>query len=739
MSSVRHLTGAAGRWSARHPWPVIAAWIAAVVILLVTGHMFGTAQLPNSESSAGQSLQAQRMMAREFTQRANEYVLFDSPSLRVSSPAYQAAIRDVVARIQATGRVTQVHSPLDAAYSNQISPTRRAALLQFQITGDVNDAAGRVGPVLAAVQAAAAAHPQIQIAETGDATIMRAINDTVLRDLHRAEALTFPITLLILLLAFGAVVAALLPLGLATMALLGASGLVAYTSHLSGTTIQTSSVMLLIGLAVGVDYSMFYLKRQREERAAGLPVRDAIEVAASTSGRSVLISGLTVLLAMAGMFLTGNKVFYGIGQSAMLVVAVAVVGSLTLLPALLSLLGDRVDRGQLPLVSRLRRPAGQSRVWTVILDRVLARPTVTAVLAFCFLVVLALPVLWLRTATPGVSDLPQNTAALQTYDRIEQVFPGGGSPAIVVVKAPDVTAPAVVAAGRAFERAALASGEMNQPITFIVNPARTAAIVQVPLVGSGEDATSVHALATLRDKVIPTTLGKVPGVQVAVTGQTAGSADFNALMGQRFGWVFAFVLLLAFTLLLVAFRSLVIPVTAVILNLLSVGAAYGVVVALFQWGWGQSFLGFTSVHSITSWLPLFMFVVLFGLSMDYHVFILSRIRESYDRSGLTDYAVAHGIKTTAGVVTAAAIVMVFVFLTFATLSMVQLKEMGVGLAVAVLLDATVVRALLLPATMKLLGPRNWYLPRWLEWLPRLSEPTPPPSAGQAPRRPVATG
>jgi len=723
------MTGAAGRWSARHPWTVIAAWAAAVVILLVTGHLVGTSPLPSSEQSAGQSYQAQQMLSRNFAEHASESVLFDSASLRVSSPAYQAAIKDVAARIQATGRVIQVHSPLDPAYANQISPSGRAALLQFQITGDFNGAAGRVGPVLAAVTAAAAAHPQVQIAEAGDATIMKAMNDSVVRDLHRAEALTFPLTLLVLLLAFGAVVAALLPLGLATMALLAASGLVAFTSHLSGTTIQTSSVMLLIGLAVGVDYSMFYLKRQREERAAGLPVRDAIEVAAATSGRSVLISGLTVLLAMSGMFLTGNKVFYGIGQATMLVVAVAVLGSLTLLPALLALLGDRVDRGQLPLVSPLRRPAGGSRVWTAILDRVLARPALTASLASCVLIVLAQPVLRLQTASPGVSDLPQNTAALQTYNRIERVFPGGGSPAIVVVEAPDVTSPSMVAAGAAFERAALATGQMNQPITFIVNPARTAAIISVPLAGSGEDATSGRALTTLREDVIPSTLGAVPGARVAVTGQTAGSADFNTLMGQRFGWVFGFVLLLAFVLLLVAFRSLVIPATAVLLNLLSVGAAYGVIVALFQWGWGQSFLGFTSVHSITSFLPLFMFVVLFGLSMDYHVFILSRIRESYDRSGSTEYAVAHGIKTTAGVVTAAAIVMVFVFLSFATLSMVQLKEMGVGLAVAVLLDATVVRALLLPATMKLLGPRNWYLPRWLEWLPRLSEPGPPPSAG----------
>ena len=488
--------------------------------------------------------------------------------------------------------------------------------------------------------------------------------------------------------------------------------------------------MLCIGLAVGVDYSMFYVKRQREERAAGRPVLDAIEVAAATSGRSVLISGLTVLLAMSGMFLTGSRIFYGIGQASMLVVAVAVIGSLTLLPALLALLGDRVDRGQLPLVSRLRtrppepgldrdpRPsAGLSgadrRGRGLRPDRARAARATPA------------------HATPGVNDLPQNTAALQTYNRIQQLFPGGGAPAIVVVEAPDVTAPAVVSAGAAFERAVLATGQMNQPITFFVNPARTAAIIQVPLAGTGEDAASIHALATLRNTVIPATLGQVPGVRVAVTGETAGTTDFNTLMGQRSGWVFAFVLLSAFILLLVSFRSIVIPVTAVILNLLSVAAAYGVIVTLFQWGWGQSLLGFTSVHSVASWLPLFLFVVLFGLSMDYHVFILSRIRESYYRTGQTDQAVAHGIKTTAGVVTAAAIVMVFVFLTFATLLMVQLKEMGVGLAVAVLLDATIVRALLLPATMKLLGRRNWYLPRWLQWLPQSSEPTPRPmTAGE---------
>jgi uncharacterized membrane protein YdfJ with MMPL/SSD domain len=736
MGSARRLTGAAGRWSATHPWLAITVWLGCVLLVVLTGHLAGTQQLSNADQSVGQAGQAEQMMSRDFVRHANESVLFDSRTLTVSSPAYRAAIQDVLTRIRATGRAVEFRSPLDPRFANQVSASRHAALLQFQVTGSVSDSATTVVPVLAAVDGAAAAHPQIQIAEAGDASIMKAVNDTVLRDLRRAEALSFPITLAVLLVAFGAVVAALLPLGLALVAIVAANGLVAYTSHISGVTVQASSVMLLIGLAVGVDYSMFYVKRQREERAAGRPVLDAIEVAAATSGRSVLISGLTVLLAMSGMFLTGSKVFYGIGQATMLVVAVAVIASLTLLPALLALLGDHVDKGQLPVLRKLRRPAGQSRVWTAILNRVLARPAMTAGLAASILVVLALPVLRLHTATPGASDLPQNVAALQTYNRIQQVFPGGGAPALVVVEAPNVTAPNVLAAGLAFERAALATGQMHQPIAVIANPARTAAIIEVPLSGSGEDAASVRALTTLRDSVIPATLGRVPGVRAEVAGLTAGTADFNTLMRQRSGWVLGFVLFLAFVLLLVSFRSLVIPLTAVILNLLSVAAAYGVIVAVFQWGWGQSLLGFTSVHAVTSWLPLFLFVVLFGLSMDYHVFILSRIRESYDRTGNNDEAVAHGIKTTAGVVTAAAVVMVFVFLTFATLSMVSLKEMGVGLAVAVLLDATLVRAVLLPAAMKVLGARNWYLPRWLGWLPQISQSSPLPPIAAEPAKPA---
>ncbi len=706
-------------------------WLGAVIVVLVAGHFAGTVQLAAADTGAGETGIAQQMMARDFTQRASEEVLFES-SASTSSPAFRAAVRDTIARIEATGRVTSVQSPYDPRYAGALGA--HAALLGFQLTGSLTSEASTVVPVLDAVSAAARAHPGISIAETGDATITKSLNDTVLRDLHRSELLSFPVTLLVLLIAFAAVVAALLPLGLATLAILVANGLVAFTSHLSGVSMQASSVMLLIGLAVGVDYSMFYVKRAREERAAGRPTLDAISTAAATSGRSVLISGLIVLLAMSGMFLLGNKVFTGIGQSSMLVVAVAIIGSLTLLPALLALLGDRVDAGSLRPLTATRRPADESRVWGAILRRTLARPALSAFAAAAVLGALAVPAFSLHTAEPGASDLPQATSALQTYNRIQRAFPGDRAPAQVVVEAPSVTSPAVLAAGSAFAKAALATGQVFEPITVMPNAAGTAAIINVPLAGNGEDAASVAALATLRSKVIPATLGTVPGAKVATGGLTASTVDFNALMGQRLPWVFAFVLLLDFLLLLMSFRSLVIAVTAVALNLLSVGAAYGVIVAIFQWGWGQSLLGFTSSGAIASYLPPFFFVLLFGLSMDYHVFILSRIREAHDRTGSTTEAVAHGIKTTAGVVTAAAVVMVFVFGTFATLSMVSLKEMGVGLAVAVLLDATVVRAVLLPATMTLLGEGNWYLPRWLAWLPRISA----DDASPAPRQRAGT-
>ncbi len=356
----------------------------------------------------------------------------------------------------------------------------------------------------------------------------------------------------------------------------------------------------------------------------------------------------------------------------------------------------------------------------------LARPVISAVAAVAVLLVLAIPALSMHTINPGVAGLPRSLPVMKTYDRIQAAFPGGPMPATVVVKADDVTKPEVQQGIKAMTAKAIASGQMSGPITTRVAPNKTVEIVNIPMQGNGTDPKSDSALATLRDDVIPSTLARVNGAEVNVTGMTAGSKDFNDTMKSHLPLVFAFVLGLAFLLLLVTFRSVVVPLKAIVLNLLSVGAAYGVLTWIFQDGHLESVLGFKSVGGITSWLPLFLFVILFGLSMDYHVFIISRIREAVDGGMKTDDAVAHGIKSTAGVVTSAAVVMVAVFSIFATLSMTEFKQMGVGLAVAVLIDATIVRAVLLPAAMKLLGERNWYLPRKLSWLPRFEHDVPEP-------------
>ena len=502
-----------------------------------------------------------------------------------------------------------------------------------------------------------------------------------------------------------------------------------------------ASVVLLVGLAVGVDYSMFYLRRYMEERDAGRGNDAALTAAAATSGHAVLVSGVTVVIAMAGMFLAGSPIFTSFAVGTILVVAVAVVGSVTVLPTLLAALGQRgwLEKGRVPFVARRRHEThGESRAWSAILDRVLRRPLLSLVLATGVLVALAIPALGLHTINTGIQGIPRDLPVMQTYDRIQAAFPGGPQPALVVVQADDVTTPAVQGAIAALRREALATGRLSEPVTVDVNPARTLAVVNVPMQGTGTDDASNAALATLREDVIPRTVGAVDGTSVHVGGLTAGSKDFSDTMQSRLPIVFAFVLGLAFVLLLVTFRSVVVPLKAIVLNLLSVAAAYGVLKLVFQDGRGEEVLGFESLGGTTSWLPLFLFVILFGLSMDYHVFILSRIREAVDRGEPTRAAVAHGIKSTAGVVTSAAVVMVAVFSIFATLSAIDFKMMGVGLATAVLLDATIVRAVLLPSAMVLLGERNWYLPRWLEWLPRRAI-EPEPGAGAGAPAPVADG
>jgi uncharacterized membrane protein YdfJ with MMPL/SSD domain len=713
-----NLAARAGRWSAAHWKTATFGWIAFVIVAVVLGGAIGTKQLDQDALGSGESGRVDRILDESFKTPAEETVLVQSRTLTTSSPEFETALEDVVQQVSEVPVVTNVRSPLDPANAGQVSADGHSAIVSFDIRGDPDDAGDKIDPVLAAVDQAQAAHPGLSIGTFGEASADKEIMEMVGSDLERAGLLSIPVTIVILIIAFGALVAAGIPLLLALSAVAATMGLLALPSQLWPVDEQVSAVVLLIGLAVGVDYSLFYLKREREERAAGRSESAALEAAAATSGRAVLISGVTVMIAMAGMFFTGDKAFGSFSMATIMVVATAVLGSLTVLPALLSRLGDRVNTARVPFLHRLQRPEG-GRVWGWILDRILRRPVVSVVVSGGILVALALPALGMRTVTPGAEALPKDLEVIQVYDRLQQAFPGEGDPAVVVVKAPSVDEPRVDAAIESLRSRALASGRVHEPVTVDVNPARTVARIELPIDGNGSDAASYAAVSQLRDEIVPETVGSLEGAETGVTGSTAGSKDFSSAMRGTAPLVFAFVLAFAFLLLLVSFRSVVIAAKAIVLNLLSVAAAFGILVLVFQREWAKGILGFDYSGGVMAWLPVFLFVILFGLSMDYHVFILSRIREAHDRGLSTEDAIAHGIKTTAGVVTSAAIVMVAVFSIFGTLSLIMMKQFGVGLAAAVLIDATIVRAVLLPATMKLLGEWNWYLPRWLGWLPTI--------------------
>ena len=742
MNQPRSLAARAGRWSATHRKTAIWGWLAFVILSFAIGGAVGTQVLQQDELGVGESGRADEAIQGAFPRSAEELVLIQSDTEAATDPAFRAAVADVQQRLHQVPYADEFESPYAAGNSGQISADGHAALLRFKIAGDDTEVQDRVAPALAAVSAAQAANPGFTIGETGDASVNKQLNESISDDFKQALFTSLPITLLILLLAFGALVAAGVPLLLALTAVLATIGLMGPISQLSGVDSSVNEVILLIGLAVGVDYSMFYLRREREERESGRSESASLAAAAATSGRAVMISGFTVMIAMAGMYLAGASTFQSFATGTILVVAVAVVGSLTVLPATLAWLGDRIEKGGVPIIKDQPWNAGESALWSRILNPALRHPVVSVVAAGGLLVILSIPAFRLHTANPSVRTLPQDLSVIQTYNQIQAVFPGGPIPAIVAVSAEDVTSSEVNGAIADLRERAASSADFEQPITTEISTDRTVAQVSIPLAGDGSDSQSTAALAALRDDLIPATVGGVPGVTADVTGYTAESEEFTDTLKSHAPLVFGFVLVAAFVLLLFTFRSIVIPFKAIVLNLLSVGAAYGILVWIFQEGHLESLLGFESSGAIVSWMPIFLFVVLFGLSMDYHVFILTRIREAYDRGMPTDEAVAHGIKTTAGVVTSAAVVMIAVFAIFATLSLLIFKQLGVGLAMAVLIDATIIRGVLLPATMKLLGDWNWYLPGWLEWLPHLThepelEPLEPGEAEADGREPAA--
>jgi RND superfamily putative drug exporter len=479
-----------------------------------------------------------------------------------------------------------------------------------------------------------------------------------------------------------------------------------------------TNMIVGMGLALGIDYTLFVLTRYREERGRGRTVSDAIAAAGGTAGRAVLFSGMAVVLALVGMLFVPDTVLRSLGVGAILVGVVSVVAALTVLPAVLGVLGDRVNAGALPgRRARPKAPAGTS-FWARVADIVMRRPVVSLVLSVVFLVVCAIPVVDLRTGTSGVTTLPDRVPSKQGFVVLDREFDAGrGSPAEIVIDG-RVDSPPIRRAIDRLRARIDRDGDFGQSSAPQVNRRRDLALVTAPIAGDVAGPRAFAAIRRLRSDYIPDAFGAAPA-QVFVTGATASAVDEDDATSNAAPYMFAFVLGLSFVLLTLAFRSIVVPVKAIVMNLLSVGAAYGLLVLVFQQGHGASLFGFAQVEAVESWVPLFLFSILFGLSMDYHVFLLSRIRERFNQTGDNREAVATGITTTSRLITGAALIMVAVFSGFAAGDLVMFQQMGFGLAVALLIDATIVRSVLVPATMTLLGKRNWYLPRWLRWLPEV--------------------
>ena len=697
-------------WSAAHRKTAVFGWLGLVAIVFVVGQFMSASTVPSNDP--GQSGVAERTLERLGYDGPPpaETVLIQAKAgsgTFQTDPALREATQQIVSALSRLPRSTasDIRSPLSRGGGSLVSADGRSVLVTFNVTGADEDQA--VLPAQRAVAAVQAADPSLRIAEAGDASGDRAANTILSSDFHRAESTSVPITLVLLVVVFGALIAAGIPLLLAGTAVVTAISLTSVIGQWLPTGQATSEVVLLIGMAVGIDYTLFYLRREREERAAGRSTQEALRIAARTSGRAIVISGLTVMVALAGLFLTGYSVFTGIGFGTIAVVGVAVAGSLTFLPALLAWLGPRADRGKIPFLGRHRTASRPSKLWAAVVRRVARRPLAWGGIAAVVMVALAVPAVSMRLGNPADGGFPASVPVVQTESQIQRAFPAEPSPAQVVVTGSNLRSPELAAAVTALRQRASATGPVRQPVTAAYVADGRALIVSVPLAGDGTDARSDAALLSLREKILPATLGEVGGINWAVSGNTANNYDDIAALDSRTPLVLAVVAGLAFLLLLLAFESVAVALISVGLNLLSVATAFGIVTFIFQDGRLQGLLGYSSFGAIVSWVPLFIFVFLFGISMDYHVFILSRIRELRTRGASMRDAVVGGIAGSAGVVTSAAVIMVAVFSVLATLSIVQTKMLGVGLAVAVLIDATVVRGVLLPAALSLLGERAW--------------------------------
>jgi RND superfamily putative drug exporter len=750
-------TAGLARISAHHPWRTVAAWVALLVLAVVVQAVrpadttTDVGLLNNPEAQQGWALLEEHGIRAE--RGGTETLIVRSATLTVDDPAFRATVQRATDAFRADTDVVAgvvnyyelgAQDPETAA--GLVSADRKTTIIPVTLAGSLDDAIGHGADVLALVHTLQDAAPDFTVLSVGDGSLNEEVNSLAEADIARGESIGIGVALLILIVLFGALVAAFVPLILAVLSIVIAFGVAAVVSQFSEQTLATSAVIPMIGLAVGVDYALFVVERYREERRRGAAKHDAIALAGGTASKAVLFSGMTVVLALLGMFIAPTNDFRSLSIGAILTVAVAVVATLTLIPAVISLLGDKLDwpRRRTYDAATAAKQAAWDRetihggVWGRISRVVMGKPIVGLVLGAGFLVLCALPYANLNQGFNFASVLPDELESKAAYNILDAEFSAGRiSPVEIVVEAPlgDPATEGAIAAivQRLGEETTADGGPLYGPATLTRSADNEIALLSVPMNLDPDAEAATDAVRRLRDEVIPPIAASLPAGRILTTGLSANNADFLDLLATYTPLIFAFVLGLSFLLLLVVFRSLVVAAKAILMNLLSVGAAYGLIVWVFQEGHLTGVFGFQQTDVIEAGLPLFMFSMLFGLSMDYHVFLLSRIREHFDRTHDNAEAVAVGLQQTAKLITGAALIMVAVFAGFASASLVFIQQLGFGLGVAILLDATVVRSILVPSAMALLGDRNWYLPRWLGWLPDLRvEGAPAPAVAPAP-------
>jgi putative drug exporter of the RND superfamily len=726
------------RASSRRPWVVVGLWLLVVLTAFVLVAMFLAFEGEAEITRTTESKQAARILDEGFPQEVasgqaiTEVVVVRAEDGKVEAATTRARVASLADELRAAGATRVV------TYGDErrlVSQDRDSTVILLALGRDGEDDVEEVVDVVERLDE----EPGYRAAVTGNFTADADEDAASLEDLKKGE-LFFgaPLALVVLLLVFGAVVAGLVPLMLAIASIVVALGLVALLAQAYDLSVFTQNMLIGMGLALGIDYSLFTLSRYREERLQGREKLDAIATSGATAGRAVLFSGIAFVLAMLGLLLVPSTIFRSLAAGAILVGVVSVIAALTLLPAVLSLLGDRVNALRIPYFGRATEQAGrEGRFWGAIVDRVMRRPVVSLVLAASLLLVLAAPVLALDTGTSGAATLPDRFESKQGYLLLREEFPRQSTEPVEIAVAGDVRGPAVEGALARLEQELGRRPIFGEPAVES-NAAGTVARISVPLADNPDGERAIAAVRDLRNDAVPRTFAGVDA-EVYVGGDTAEELDYHDTVNLWLPRVLLFVLGLSFVLLTLAFRSIVVPATAIAMNLLSVGAAYGLLVLVFQEGIGNELLGLREAETIDAWVPLFLFAVLFGLSMDYQVFLLSRIRERYAQTGDNDDAIAFGIGSTARLITGAALIIIAVFWGFAMGDTIAFQQMGFGVAVALLIDATIVRSILVPATMKLLGEHNWYLPSWLTWLPdvHVEGAEPPFTASPPPMRPEA--